>query len=464
MTNRDRIQSSTIGVLLVIVLLLPARAGYADATAPCNTGSGLDSTECGVNSSATGNNSAALGVDANATGGSSIALGRTATASGTGSTALGASVTATAVFSTALGADADATGTSSTAVGVGTNATASDSTAVGALAFATAGSSTAVGRDAIARSGQALSLGRGAGFNSGVPVTDSPGAIAIGSYANIQATSPGGIAIGADTADVDFIGAEAAGAQAIAIGEEAKATAAGAIALGANVVADKANTMTVGVPVEVRRDDGTTQVLVNEKSAGNNVRTLFNVICDTCTPGFRFNQLLPSNQTWNFRMLQSGAFSVDDPATIPKEAEFRSGGDLRIGGTLIQASSREIKTGIRELEAEEVLSRLERLPVSEWSYKKDHGRVKHIGPMAEDFHALFNVGVDNRSISSLDTSGVALAAVKSLHQENKQLKADTDQALAKIADLQHQIDELKEMLASMVALNQSKSMAGNLSN
>ena len=151
--------------------------------------------------------------------------------------------------------------------------------------------------------------------------------------------------------------------------------------------------MTVGVPVEVRRDDGTTQVMVNEKSAGNAVRTLFNVICDTCTPGFRFNQLLPGNQTWNFRMLQSGAFSVDDPATIAKEAEFRSGGDLKIAGTLIQSSSRELKTGIVELESGEVLAKLTQLPISEWSYKKDNGRVKHIGPMAEDFHALFNVGV-----------------------------------------------------------------------
>ena len=420
-------ESSQLAWIAAMLLLTALPPGVqADTTAPCNEGSANLSTECGVDSAATG----------------------------TATTAVGNTAEATVGNSTALGYSADATNTSSTSVGAFTLASGTNSTAVGSLSYATSSNTT--------------SLGFAAGFNGGTPVTDSPGAIALGYYANISPASPGAIAIGSSDGAYNPAnrGAEATGQNAIAIGFKAKANHPGAIALGANVVADKAHTMTVGVPIEVRRDDGFTQVLVNEKSAGNAVRTLFNVVCDTCTPGFRFNQLLPSNQTWNFRMLQSGAFSVDDPATIPKEAEFRSGGDLKIGGTLIQASSREIKTGIRELEAEEVLSRLELLPVSEWSYKKDHGRVKHIGPMAEDFHALFNVGSDNKSISSLDTSGVALAAIKSVHQENKQLKADTDQALAKkdeqIADLQHQIDELKAMLMNMVALNQSRQMKHRL--
>ena len=235
---------------------------------------------------------------------------------------------------------------------------------------------------------------------------------------------------------------------ALAIGFEAKANRAGAIALGANVVADKAHTMAVGVPIEVRRDDGTTQVLVNEKSTGNAVHTLFNLICDTCTPGFRLNQVFPNNHTWNFRMMQSGAFSVDDPATNAKEAEFRSGGDLKIAGILIESSSRAVKTGIRELDSGEVLSQLDRLPISQWSYKKDKGRVTHIGPMAEDFHALFRVGADNRTISSLDTSGVALAAIKSLHRMNKQLRADADQEQSKIDR------QVTELLDKNMALSQ----------
>ena len=427
----------------VLLLITQLSVVQADATAPCNVGSGAISTECGVNASATG----------------------------AGATAIGTNAIASATNSTALGLSAQATDTNATAVGRLAVASENYASALGNSAIATAALSSAIGGDSQARSANATSVGYAAGYSGATAVTDSPGAIAVGYFASINPASPGAIAIGStdDAPGISTRGAEATGENAIAIGLEAKANQAGAIALGAHTVANKAHTMTVGVPVEVRRDDGTAQVLVNEKSAGNMVRTLFNVVCDTCTPGFRFNQLLPSNNTWNFRMLQSGAFSVDDPATMGKEAEFRSGGDLKIAGTLIQSSSRSLKTGIVALESEEVLAKIARLPISQWSYKKDDGRIKHIGPMAEDFHALFKVGTDNRSISSLDTSGVALAAIKALKKENdesrmkdRELVQRLQEKDTQIARLQNQIDELREMLTGMLVRNQSGQTAGRL--
>ena len=456
MGNRKRRKQLTLWFVLSLTTL--PLVTHADATAPCNVGIGPSSTECGVDASATLANATALGTQAEA--------------SGASSTALGTFATATANFAGAIGYNAQATGISSAAFGRGTTATATGSTSVGNQANATAAEATAIGRFARANSANSTSLGSFAVYNGNVNVTDSPGAIAIGYYANISPASPGGIAIGGtnDPVASDTIGAQATGENAIAIGFEARANQPGSIALGANVEADKAHTMTVGVPIEVRRDDGSTQVLVNEKSAGNAVRTLFNVICDTCTPGFRFNQLLPNNNTWNFRMLQSGAFSVDDPATAGKEAEFRSGGDLKIGGTLFESSSRTMKTDIHELDFGKVLSRLQQLPISQWSYKKDNGRIRHIGPMAEDFHALFKLGSDSKSISSLDTSGVALAAIKALKRENDELKLK-DNELARlllhkdrqIAQLRYQFVELREMLTSILVLNQSEQMAEQLS-
>ena len=390
--NTRRCGQKTMLVLGVLLLMLGVMlSSQADGTAPCNVGTGMNSTECGVNATASNSSSTALGRNSTASGGSSTALGRDATASGGSSTALGRDSTASADTSTALGYFAQA------------------------------------------RSEGATSIGSRSGFNNNVAVTDSPQAIAIGHYSNITAASPGAIAIGGDV-NGDGVGAHA--------------TAPGAIAIGADVVANKANTMSVGVPIEVKRDDGTTQLLVNEKSAGNAVRTLFNVVCDTCTPGFRFHQTFPSNNTWNFRMLQSGAFSVDDPATSTKEAEFRSGGDLKIGGSLIQASSREIKTEITELQGDEILAKLDHLSISEWSYKKDQGNVKHIGPMSEDFHMLFNVGIDNKSISSIDTSGVALAAIKALNQK-----------VSEIDDLISEIDELRKEKETEIALLKVKNQA-----
>jgi regulator of replication initiation timing len=44
--------------------------------------------------------------------------------------------------------------------------------------------------------------------------------------------------------------------------------------------------------------------------------------------------------------------------------------------------------------------------------------------MAQDFYAAFGVGEDNRHITSIDEDGVALAAIKALHAENRGLHAE----------------------------------------
>ena len=337
-------------------------------------------------------------------------------------------------FRLACGHNASATGTGSTAVGTDSSGDGNYSTGIGRLAKGNSKSMTA--------------LGYAAGANGNVVSTTSPSSIVIGNFANIKPNSPGAIAIGATDGPDLFSsrGAEAGGENAIAIGFEAKADAPGAIALGANVVADVANTMMVGTPIRIIRDDGISQLRIIEKIAGNSVKTLFNLICDTCTPGFRFNQILPSNNTWFFRMLQSGNFSVDDPATMTKEAEFRSGGDLKIGGTLIQASSREIKTDFIELDNSEILNKIDQLPITQWSYKKDQGNVTHIGPMAEDFYALFDVGLNNKGLSSVDTAGVALAAIKALKSENDQLKI----RISELESQSSQLAELKQLVTQLV--------------
>ena len=449
-----RMEILTIGLLQILtLLLLTPFSVYADGTPECNDGSGISSSECGTNAVATNTNATAVGRDAAASGRSATAIGAFVIANNSGSTAVGWSSAATSVATTAFGQNAHAVGGSSTALGA--SARASD---VGSIAVGTRASAHSLG---------AVSVG----IRAGSIVTDSPNAIAIGNRANVMPASPGAIAIGGDSSDIDFHGANAQGKQAIAIGEDAQATADGAIAIGAKVVADTAHTMQVGVPIRIEGSDGSSQLRVTEKSNGASVRTLMNLICETCTPSFRFNRKFPNNQTWFFRMLQNGDFSMDDPLTLGKEAEFRSGGDLIIGGTLFHTSSRELKTDINELQSEDVLSKLEQLPISEWSYKKDKGNVKHIGPMAEDFHALFKLGVDNKRISSIDTSGVALAAIKALKQENDitqlalarkdkeiaHLQSRNQSLLSRLEKVESQLaklDEFKRVLSEMVVVNQ----------
>jgi len=68
------------------------------------------------------------------------------------------------------------------------------------------------------------------------------------------------------------------------------------------------------------------------------------------------------------------------------------------------------------------------MPASEWSYAAQGAAVRHLGPMAQDFRAAFNLGeVDGRH-STVDEEGVALAAIEALKEDNdakaKRIAAD----------------------------------------
>jgi hypothetical protein len=92
-------------------------------------------------------------------------------------------------------------------------------------------------------------------------------------------------------------------------------------------------------------------------------------------------------------------------------------------GTWSSLSDRNAKTNITPLDAAAVLGKVDALPISRWSYKSEHG-VRHVGPMAQDFYAAFKVGPDDRHITSIDEDGVALAAIKALHADNRALHAE----------------------------------------
>ena len=96
-------------------------------------------------------------------------------------------------------------------------------------------------------------------------------------------------------------------------------------------------------------------------------------------------------------------------------------GAATIDGDLSVLSSRRAKVSFADIDGREVLARLAELPVLEWSYLGREAR--HLGPVAEDFHAVFRLGRDERSINPLDLGGVALAAIQGLQAEVAELTA-----------------------------------------
>jgi hypothetical protein len=115
-----------------------------------------------------------------------------------------------------------------------------------------------------------------------------------------------------------------------------------------------------------------------------------------------------------------------------------NGAYLTNGGVWTDASSREFKENFEEIDEEELLSKIGKLDIKKWNYKGTDE--VHIGPIAEDFKALFELGVkdDNQHISTLDGNGIALKSVQILNK--------------KVGEKEKQIDELKERIRKLESL------------
>ncbi len=141
-------------------------------------------------------------------------------------------------------------------------------------------------------------------------------------------------------------------------------------------------------------------------------------------------------------LAQDSNFFISRLGSGGSEFTLTDTGNLTITGTLTEMSDRNAKRNIVPVDSDAVLQRVSALPISAWSYKTDPTGVRHIGPMAQDFHAAFGLGQDDRHIATMDTSGVALAAIQALHRnvqdkddEIAQLKARLSQLEALVADL-----------------------------
>jgi hypothetical protein len=89
----------------------------------------------------------------------------------------------------------------------------------------------------------------------------------------------------------------------------------------------------------------------------------------------------------------------------------------------------------------DVLEKIVAMPIGSWSYKSQPGE-KHIGPMAQDFHAAFGLGDSDRAISTVDEGGVALAAIQGLNQKLEQKETE-------IAELKEKNDSLEKRLTAL---------------
>jgi hypothetical protein len=128
----------------------------------------------------------------------------------------------------------------------------------------------------------------------------------------------------------------------------------------------------------------------------------------------------------------------------------KDNGDVYIeNGTVQVTSSRDAKENFSTLSAEDLLLALSRVAITTWNYKKDGPGVRHIGPVAEEFHAAFGLGADDKHLSFGDTSGVALAAIQALHRENDALRLQLDELRSQNRVLGKRLEAVEQRLLAL---------------
>lgn len=116
-----------------------------------------------------------------------------------------------------------------------------------------------------------------------------------------------------------------------------------------------------------------------------------------------------------------------------------NGAYLSSGGTWTNGSSRQFKRAFQSVNTAAILQKVIALPISTWEYKEStEGR--HLGPMAEDFAATFELGKDERRIATVDESGVALAAIQGL---NEKLERENTALRVAISALERRLAKLE---------------------
>jgi hypothetical protein len=126
----------------------------------------------------------------------------------------------------------------------------------------------------------------------------------------------------------------------------------------------------------------------------------------------------------------------------PAGAHMKVGLATCDGTNWVNASDKNAKENFQKVDGEELLEKISDLEITKWNYKGDKD-AEHIGPTAQDFKRTFGVGADDKSISTIDPSGIALAAIKELYKKFSDEMKEKD---AQIEQLQKEMKKLRQEL------------------
>jgi hypothetical protein len=96
-----------------------------------------------------------------------------------------------------------------------------------------------------------------------------------------------------------------------------------------------------------------------------------------------------------------------------------------------------------------VLERLAAVPISTWNYRAQDDAIRHMGPMAQDFWAAFELGLGDTGIDTIDPDGVALAAIQGLHALVSEQQERNEALRLELRGQQQQVEALRAEIAAL---------------
>lgn len=380
------------------------------------TAGGRGAIAGGGPATASGQYSVAFGSFVSASGDYSVAMGNS-TASGTNSTAFGFS-RATNSYAFAAGYQTVAGGLGSTAVGYLSQATNTISTALGG-SYALGYASTAVG-NSDATGDYSTAMGN---------------SIATGDYS----TALGGSLYGGGT-EADGASSFAAGAASLAANDYSFVWSDGSLPIYTSFTSTGDDQFLIhangGVGIGTNapaaalhvasQTTGTPQVQITQQNASDSVRLRMN-----SGDNLAWEMDVTAGSSPQYQIWYVGAAG---PRMI-----IDTGGNV-YATSFNPSSDRNLKENFQPVNVQDVLEKVAALPITRWDFKADTN-TPHLGPMAQDFHAAFHVGTDDKHIATVDEDGVALAAIQGLNQKLNEKDVE-------IAALKTRLEKLEQLLAS----------------
>ena len=139
----------------------------------------------------------------------------------------------------------------------------------------------------------------------------------------------------------------------------------------------------------------------------------------------------------------SSGIAVYGQSSTGKSAYFSggSGGSgsctFNGGAGWVCTSDRNKKENFKTVNAQAMLEKLARMPVTRWNMKGDRNKTLHIGPVAQDFKAAFGLGENDTTINTADAQGVAFAAIKGMYAKNQVLEKQVKTLEARLIALEN---------------------------